>query len=201
MPRKAPKTRGSARSRGDRMPPIPRSKWTAAQRRAARELAATPRGGVFGPFVPALRSPEYMSRLQRLGEYVRYHCALGPRLTEFAILLTARAWTQQFEWMVHAKAARAAGVPRAKIDAIAAGRRPARLSASERVVYDFFGELERTRSVSDATYARASAALGEQGVVDLVGVVGYYTTLAMLMNVARTPLPLGETPALRPLPP
>src|SRR5512143_23540 len=108
MPRKARKTRGPARSRRDRMPPIPASKQTAAQRAAARELAATPRGGVIGPFIPALRSPEYLARLQRLGEYLRYHCALGPRLTELVILLTARAWTQRVEWALHVETARAA---------------------------------------------------------------------------------------------
>jgi 4-carboxymuconolactone decarboxylase len=147
-----------------------------------------------------MRSPEFMTRLQRLGEYLRYYCALGPRLTELAILLTARAWTQQVEWSIHAKAARAAGLSAAKIDAIAAGRKPARLAADEAAVYDFFGELERSRSVSDPVYRRALDLLGEQGIVDLLGVAGYYATLAMLMNVARTPVPRGRRPRLRPLP-
>ena len=201
MPGKVRNRRVSVASRRDRMPPIPKAKQTAAQRTAARELAGTPRGGVIGPFVPALRSPEFMARLQRLGEYLRYHSALGPRLTELAILLTARAWTQQVEWALHVKTARAAGLSAATIAALAAGRRPARLQTDEAVVYDFFIELESTRSVGDVTYARASAALGEQGIVDLVGVAGYYSTLAMLMNVARTPLPRGRRPRLRALPP
>ncbi len=199
MPAKIRKRHVSVASRRDRMPPIPEAKQTAAQRAAARELAATPRGGVIGPFVPALRSPEFMTRLQRLGEYLRYHSALGPRLTELVILLTARAWTQQFEWSLHVEAARAAGLSAATIAAIAVGRRPARLEADEAVVYDFVVELERTRSVGDAIYARAVAALGEQGIVDLLGVAGYYATLAMLLNVARTPLPRGRRPRLRPL--
>jgi 4-carboxymuconolactone decarboxylase len=181
------------------MPPIPKAKQTPAQRAAARELAATPRGGVIGPFVPALRSPEFMTRLQRLGEYLRYHSALGPRLTELVILLTARAWTQQFEWSLHAETARAAGLSASTIVAIAAGRRPAKLEADEAVVCDFFAELESTRSVGNAIYARALGALGEQGIVDLLGVAGYYATLAMLLNVARTPLPRGRRPRLRPL--
>jgi 4-carboxymuconolactone decarboxylase len=181
------------------MPPIPPEKQTAAQRAAARELAATPRGGVIGPFVPALRSPEFMARLQRLGEYLRYGSTLGPRLTELVILLTARAWTQQFEWVLHVETARAAGLSAATIAAIAAGRRPARLEADEAVVYDFFVELESKRSVSDAIYARARATLGEQGIVDLLGVAGYYATLAMLLNVARTPLPRGRRPLLPPV--
>jgi len=182
------------------MPPIPATKQSAAQRDAARELAATARGGVIGPFVPALRSPEFMTRLQRLGEYLRYRCALGPRLTELAILLTARAWSQQFEWALHVETARAAGVSAATIAAIAAGRRPVRLETDEAVVYDFVIELETTRSVADATYARARAALGEQGIVDLIGVAGYYAMLAMLLNVAQTPLPRGRRPQLKPLP-
>ena len=200
MPAKARNSRKRAASRRDRMPPIPEAEQSAAQRAAARELAATARGGVIGPFVPALRSPEFMTRLQRLGEYLRYRCALGPRLTELAILLTARAWSQQFEWALHAETARAAGVSAATIAAIAAGRRPVRLEADEAVVYDFVIELETTRAVADATYVRARAALGEQGIVDLIGVAGYYATLAMLLNVARTPLPRGRRPRLKPLP-
>ena len=201
MPGKVRRRRSSGISRRDRMPPIPKAKQTAAQRAAAREIAATPRGGVIGPFVPALRSPEFMTRLQRLGEYLRYRSALGPRLTELVILLTARAWTQQFEWSVHVETGRAAGLSAATISAIAAGRRPAKLDADEAVVYDFFIELQSARSVVDATYARARAALGEQGIVDLLGVAGYYATLAMLLNVARTPLPRGRRALLKPLPP
>jgi 4-carboxymuconolactone decarboxylase len=174
------------------MPPIPSAKQTAAQRAAARELSATPRGGVIGPFVPALRSPEFLTLLQRLGAYLRYRGALGPRLPELVILLTARAWSQPVEWAIHARAARAAGLRSDAIAAIAAGRRPAKLAADEAAVYDFFAELENTRSVRDATYARALVALGEQGIVDLLGVAGYYAMLAMLLNVARTPLPRGS---------
>ena len=192
MPGKVAKRRGAAAKGRDRMPPIPAAKQTAAQRAAARELAATPRGGVIGPFVPALRSPEFMTLLQRLGEYLRYRCALGPRLTELVILLTARAWSQPVEREIHAPAARAAGVRAATIAAIAAGRRPAKLARDETVVYDFFNELENERSVGDATYSRARAVLGEQGIVDLLGVAGYYAMLAMLLNVARTPVRRGR---------
>lgn len=182
----------------DRMPPLPPARLTRAQRRAARELESGPRGKVIGPFVPALRSPELMSRLQRLGEYLRYDNVLGRRLTELAVLLTARAWTQQFEWALHVSIAAEEGVPRAVIDAIAAGRRPRALPARDAAVYDFFVELRDTQAVSDPTYARAVAELGEAGVIDLIGVIGYYSTLAMIMNVARTPLPPGYTPQLAP---
>jgi 4-carboxymuconolactone decarboxylase len=191
--------RASARHGGDRLPPIPAARLTQAQRRAARELARGRRGGVIGPFIPALRSPAFMSRLQRLGEYLRYDNVLGPRLTELAILLTARAWTQAFEWAYHVASAEERGIPRRVIEAIAAGHRPARMARKDAVVYDFVTTLERRKSVGDAIYARAVAALGEAGVVDLIGVVGYYSLLAMILNVARTPLPPDYIAELEPL--
>jgi 4-carboxymuconolactone decarboxylase len=178
------------------MPPIPRALLTQAQKRAARELARGRRGGVIGPFIPALRSPEFMSRLQRLGEYLRYDNVLGPRLTELAILLTARAWTQAFEWAYHVASAAEQGVPRHVIEAIAEGRRPARMARKDAAVYCFVTELERRRLIGDVTYARTVSVLGEAGVIDLIGVIGYYTTLAMILNVARTPLPPEHAVAL-----
>jgi len=182
------------------MPPLRDAELSAAQRAAAAELAAGPRGGVVGPFIAALRSPELMTRLQRLGEYLRYRNALGPRLTELAILITARAWSQPFEWAMHVGEAEARGVASATIAAIGRGRRPARMAAEEAVVYDYLRELHATQSVRDATYARAVAAFGEAGVVDLTAVAGYYATLAMILNVACTPVPAGERSPLAELP-
>jgi 4-carboxymuconolactone decarboxylase len=173
---------------------------TASQRKAVAEITAGPRGGLIGPFVAALRSPELMRRLQHLGEYLRFANALGPRLTEFLILLTARSWTQQFEWAVHAAIAAQCGLGKKKIAAIAAGRRPAALRKDEAAAYDFFKDLERRKTVRDSTYARALAALGEAGIVDMLALIGYYTTLAMILNVARTPLPPGSVPELDRLP-
>jgi 4-carboxymuconolactone decarboxylase len=173
---------------------------TAAQRQAAREISAGRRGGVYGPFVPALRSPELTRRLQALGEYLRYDNSLQPRLREMVILVIAREWTQEFEWDVHAPSALTAGLPPATIAAIADGRRPDAMGEDEASIWDFISELLHTRGVSDATYARSVSVLGEQGVIDLIGTVGYYTTLAMIMNVARTPLPEGRAPVLRRLP-
>ena len=182
------------------MPPILPDAMTAEQREAAGEIAAGRRGRVYGPFVPALRSPELTRRLQRVGEYLRYDNALPPRLREMIILLTAREWTQDFEWDVHAPAALDAGLPSGIIAAIAEGRRPESMRDDEALVWDFISELQRTRTISDATYGRSIEAFGEQGVIDLIGTVGYYTTLAMIMNVARTPLPEGRTPVLRRFP-
>jgi len=184
----------------DRMPPLRDAELSAEQRAAAAELAAGPRGGVVGPFVAALRSPELMTRLQRLGEYLRYRNALGPRLTELAILITARAWSQPFEWAMHVGEAEARGISRATIVAVARRRKPVRVPADEAILYDFLRELHVKQSVSDATYARAVAAFGEAGVVDLTAVAGYYSTLAMILNVTRTPVPPGKRSPLAKLP-
>jgi 4-carboxymuconolactone decarboxylase len=184
----------------DRMPPIPRDKMTEAQRKAADELIAGRRGAVIGPFIPSLRSPEFMSRLQKLGEYVRFENTLGPRLTEFVILLTARQWTQQYEFDAHQPLALKAGVEKELITAIAEGRRPLAMAEDQQIAYDFCMELQRNKSVSDATYARAAKTFGEQGIIDLIGISGYYSTIAMIMNVARTPLAPGKTPLLPALP-
>jgi 4-carboxymuconolactone decarboxylase len=182
------------------MPPIPLDAMTDAQREAVREISAGRRGGLIGPFIPAVRSPELMRRLQRLGEYLRYDSALEPRLRELAILVTARQWSQDFEWDVHAPIAREAGLAASVVDGVATGRRPDDMQPDEALLFDLCTELHRSRTVSDATYAAAVTTWGEQGVVDLVASIGYYTTLAMLMNVARTPLADGRRSTLPPLP-
>lgn len=180
----------------DRMPPIPARRMTPAQKAAAEAVVAGPRGALIGPFIPALRSPEFMTRLQHLGEYLRYRTALGPRLGELVILLTARHWGQNFEWHMHAPMGLKHGLTKATVKAIALGQRPLGLPDDEALVYDFVTELQHNHSVSDPTYSRAVRQFGEQALIDLTGAVGYYTTLAMIMNVARTPLPAGAKPAL-----
>jgi 4-carboxymuconolactone decarboxylase len=174
-------------TRRDRLPPIPAGQLTADQQSVVDEMMAGPRGAVIGPFVATLRSPELTRRLQRLGEYVRYNAALAPRLREMAILLTAREWRQDFEWEAHAPLAAEAGLDAAIIAAIAEHRALALSERDDTVVYKVFTELHSDRAVSDATFRVAVEALGEQGVVDLIALIGYYTTLAMIMNVAQTP--------------
>ena len=191
---------GAGGATADRMPPIPADKLTAAQQAAIAEFKAARSVDISGPFVPLLRSPEAMTRTRALGDYMRYRSALPPRLSEFVILLTARQWTQNYEWNAHAPIAREAGLSGEIIAAIAEGRRPSRMAADEEVLYTLHDELHRTHAVSDATYARAVATFGEQGVVDALGITGYYTLLAMVMNTARTPMPPGATAALAPLP-
>ena len=173
----------------DRLRPIPPEDWTDAQRAAAQEIINGPRGALYGPFVPLLRSPELMGYAQRLGEYLRYRSAIGVRLSELAILVTAREWDQQVEWAIHAPIAQQVGVPPDVIDAIARRERPAAMLVDEAVVHDFCVELHRHKRVSDRVYNDALALFGEQGVVDLMGVNGYYTFLAMVMNTARTAAP------------
>jgi 4-carboxymuconolactone decarboxylase len=180
----------------DRMPPLESDQMTEAQQKAAAELVAGPRGRLIGPFVPLLRSPEFMNRLQKTGEYLRFHSALGARLNEFVILITARQWTQQFEWFAHYPIALKAGVKADIAQAIAEGRRPIGMAEDEEVVYAFLDELFRTQGASDTTYARAVSKFGERGVIDMLGVTGYYSMLAMIMNVTRTPLPDGASPPL-----
>ena len=156
----------------DRMPPIPAEKQTPEQRKAAEAFRANRKQDVFGPFVPLHRSPEVMLRAMAMGDYLRYRTVFPPKLNEFIILITARHFTQQYEWYVHYPIALKEGLSRDIADAIADGRRPAGMSADEELIHDFCTELLRNHSVSDATYARAVARFGEQGTIEMVGVVG-----------------------------
>ena len=184
----------------DRMPPIPADKLSDAQRKAIAEFKAARSADVSGPFIPLLRSPEVMTRARAMGDYLRFRSSLPPRLSEFVILMTARRWTQQYEWNAHQPLALQGGLKADVVQAIAEGRRPEQMAADEGAVYTLVDEVERNHSVSDATYARAVGAVGEQGVIDTLGLVGYYTTLALVMNTARTPLPAGATAGLAPFP-
>jgi 4-carboxymuconolactone decarboxylase len=184
----------------DRMPPIPAERMTAEQKAAVEEFKAARKADISGPFVPLLRSPEVMNRARALGDYLRFRSVLPPRLSEFAILITAREWTQNYEWDAHNQLALKAGLSPDIVRAVADGRRPDRMAEDEEVLYAFCTELQRNKSVSDATYAKAVARFGEQGVIDMAGISGYYTLLAMALNTARTPVPAGRTPALTPFP-
>ena len=184
----------------DRMPLIPADKLTDVQKKAMEEVIAGPRGTFVGPFVPLLRSPDFMSRLQKVGEYLRYNTKLGATISEFVILIAARQWTQQFEWDSHDSLALKAGVKPEIIAAVAEGRRPAGMTPDEEIAYDFCTELHHNRCVSDAAYARVVNRFGEQGVIDMIGLCGYYTLLGMVMNVARTPMPAGKMPPLASFP-
>jgi 4-carboxymuconolactone decarboxylase len=180
----------------DRMPEIPVEKMTDEQKRAAAEFAAGRNTPVFGPFVPMLRSPEVMLRAKAMGDYLRYKNSLPNKISEFAILITARYWSQQYEWAVHFPFAINAGLGSEMLKTIADGRFPKGLYESEQLCYEFCTELLNNKCVSDLTYSWAISKFGEKGVIDLVGVVGYYTFLAFVMNTTRTALPKGTQPPL-----
>jgi len=182
----------------ERLPLPSLEAMTEAQRAAANDLIAGPRKGVKGPFIPLLRSPELMTRLQKVGEYLRFQSSLAPRISEFATLCVARSWSQQFEWVVHVPLALKAGTSQEIIDAIREGRRPTSMSLAEAAVYDFVSELLTTKGVAQGTYDAVIGELGDQGLIDLVGVLGYFTSMCMILNVARTPPESGSDVDLLP---
>jgi 4-carboxymuconolactone decarboxylase len=182
-----------ARRTGDRLPRIPDDQLTPAQKKVMKALLSGSRKAVRGPFIPLLRSPYLCDRTQKLGEYLRYRSIVPIKLRELAILATARHWQQTYEWQAHAKSAIDAGLSEQAIDTLALEWDGAGLAPDEQTVLTFCRELHRFRVVSDPTYKAAKTLLGESGVVELCGICGYYTMLAMVMNVARTP-PLSEGP-------
>jgi 4-carboxymuconolactone decarboxylase len=184
----------------DRMPEIPADKLTEAQKKAVDEFVAGRGTAPAGPFIPLLRSPEVMLRAKAMGDYLRFKSVLPSRLSELAILITVREWTQQFEWSVHSPIAVKAGLTPETVKAVAEGRRPTGMPDDEVIVYDFCIELHHQKSVSNTIYAMALAKFGEQGVIDLVGINGYYTFLSMVMNVTRTPPQKGAESTLEPFP-
>jgi 4-carboxymuconolactone decarboxylase len=191
---------GAPAAAQDRMPPIPPDKLTAVQKKAVEEFKAARSADISGPFWPMLRSPEVMNRARAMGDYLRFKSSLPPRLSEFVILMTARRWTQQYEWNAHRPLALQGGLSADIVNAIADGRRPDRMGDDEEAIYTLWDEVQRNQSVSDPTYTRAVAKLGEQGVIDVLGITGYYTMLAMVMNTTRTPLPDGVKPGLAVMP-
>ena len=177
--------------RGDRFRGLTWEELNPEQRAMINDLLSGSRTSLDGPFNAMLRSPEMGNLSQELGEYLRFRSALPRRLNELAILLTAKAWTSQFEWHLHKTAALAAGLNPAVIDDIQVGRRPANMQADEAVIYAFCTELRERHRVSDATFAAAVKLFGEKGVMDLVAVMGYYDLVSMVLNVDRYPLPAG----------
>lgn len=178
-----------------RLPTIPPSQYDDEQKKAADEFLAARKALVFGPFEPMMHSPQVMSLARATGDYLRYHSSIGNTLSELVILITAREWSQDFEWSVHYPIALKAGIAKEVADAVGDGRRPTGMSADEEIVYDFATELLRTKRVSDPTYARAQQRFRDKGIVDITGICGYYSFLAMQLNVARYPVP-ADAPKL-----
>ena len=184
---------------GDRFKPLKWDEMTPAQKTMMEHLFAGERRGAGGPFNVLLRSPEMGDLAQQFGASMRFHSSLPKKLNEMAIIITARHWTAQYEWTAHRKAAAEAGLSESIIQAIAAGKRPSSMDPAETVVYDFGNELLNTKQVSDPVFKAAVEKFGERGVVDLIGAMGYYQLLSMLLNVDRYPLAPGEKPELQAL--
>src|SRR5258708_25978981 len=182
------------------LPPTQTAQYSREQKQAGAEFEAARKVPVFGPFEPLMYSPAVMSQARAMGDYLRYKSAIGNTLSELAILLTAREWTQDFEWSVHYPIALKAGVRQDIADAIPEGRRPATLSADEEIVYDYSMELLKNKQVSNLTFERAKMRFGAKGVVDMTGIVGYYTFLAMQLNAAQYP-PAKDAKKLPRMPP
>jgi len=181
-----------------RFKPLSPEDMSDAQRRAYEDIRSGPRGsGAYGPFDAWLDSPGFTDRAQKLGAYLRFETVLSPRLKELAVLLVARRWTAQFEWFAHKKFAINGGLSVAVIDAIEARRRPDFVNIDEAAVYDFCEELLGTHNVGDTRFEAAEKHLGRDGVVDLVGVLGFYTLVSATLNVFEVPMPEGESPPLK----
>ena len=169
---------------------------TPEQRRVYEDIVRSRGTWLNGPYAPLLHSPELADKAQAFGELVRYRTSLEPRLSELAIVITARHWDCQFEWIQHEKIARKAGVADATCDAIARGTKPLLADEKEEAIYAFASQLLARHFVDEATYAQTQELLGVKGVVELVAVVGYYSFIAMTLNAHKVPLPAGATPLL-----
>jgi 4-carboxymuconolactone decarboxylase len=184
-------TLGAAQMDTQRFKPLTPETMTPEQKEVADRIMAGPRKGMRGPFSALLRSPGLADSAQKLGEYVRFNTSIPPRLNELAILLTARHWTAQYEWYAHHRLAMQAGLSPDIATAIAEGKRPGSMGPEETIVYDFGHELIETGQVSDASYKAVVDKFGERGAVDLIGVMGYYSLVSMVLNVDRVPIPEG----------
>ena len=177
-----------------RLPILQEAKLDPAQRKLLDSLRTGPRGGsveIRGPFAVILHAPAYGELVQQLGAHVRFSKLVPHRLTELAILATASLWRSQYEWHMHAIHAEKAGISPKIINDIRMGRAPKGLTKDERAIYDFVKELHKTKRVSDRNYARVHAIVGDAGMVEFVGICGYYVLVAMTLNVFRMPTPAG----------
>jgi 4-carboxymuconolactone decarboxylase len=186
---------------GDRFKPLTYDEMTPAQKTMIDHLLAGERQNLGGPFNVLLRSPEMGDLAQQFGASMRFHAALPKPALETVIIVTARFWMAQFEWSAHKRAALQAGVSPAVVDAIANGQRPAGMTPDVETAYNFIAELLKTRQVSDPVFLAAKNRFGEKGVVDIVGLSGWYSMVSMALNVDRYPVAQAELkPLASPLP-
>jgi 4-carboxymuconolactone decarboxylase len=170
------------------------SEMNPAQKRVHDQIVAGKRGRFGGPFQLLIRAPEICEHASKLGEHLRWGTSLPDRLSELAIIVTARFWRAQYEWYAHAPLAEKAGVPAAAVEMIRTGGTPVFTEKDEALVYRVCNEIYRTQRLSDASFAEAVKALGEQGLVEIIAIIGYYTLIGNTLNVFQVGLPEGETP-------
>ena len=181
-----------------RIPLFPLERMTEEQQRVYDAVVSGPRGVVVGPLRAALHRPELADKWQQFGEILRYRTSLPPRLSELAILVTARHWTSQLEWQQHAPAALKGGLDKEIVEAIRTGQRPVFSKEDEESVYDFAFQLHEKKNVNEKTYQTTLGFIGVQGIVELTALIGYYTMVAMTLIAHEVPLPAGAAPELPP---
>lgn len=184
---------------GNRFQPLTWDEMTDAQKTTVTHILEGPRNALGGPFNVLLRSPEMGDMAQELGAYARFNSSLPGKFREMAIIMTARFWMSHFEWNAHKNAALGEGLDPAIVEAIATGQRPSTMDADETVIYDFVNELLNDKRISDEAFSAAIDALGESGVVDVIGTVGYYGLVSLVLNTDEYPLPEGVEVELQPL--
>ena len=176
-----------------RLPPIPQERFTPEQQALVAAISSGPRGQfkMSGPFFCYLHAPGFGELAQKLGAHCRFGTSISPRLSEFAILVTAQYWKSHYEWAAHAPIAEKQGVKPETIRDLQAGRAPKKAPKDELAIYAFAKELYRDKRVSDRTYKSVNTLLGDSGTVELVGLLGYYAMVAMTLDVFRMPVPEG----------
>jgi 4-carboxymuconolactone decarboxylase len=175
-----------------RLPDLNPEKFSPEQKKVHDAVVSGPRGKVVGPIKVWLKNPGLAEHAQALGAYARFNSSLPPRLSELAIIITGAFWKANYEWFAHAPLAIKAGIDPAAVEAIRTGGTPTFSKSDEQAIYDFATELVRTRRVSDATFERAKKELGETAVIDMVGIIGYYSLVSVTLNAFELPLPDGE---------
>lgn len=179
-----------------RLQPPTLEQMTPEQRAVHDDIVSGPRGKLQGPLAVWLTSPELADKAQRLGRFCRFETSLPTQLSELAILVTGRFWGAEFEWWAHKRIGLEAGLDPQLVEAVRQRRVPEFAGDDQRIVYDVATQLHRDHRISDRTYSEAVELLGETGVVDLVGILGYYTLISMTLNAFQVPLPAGAEPEL-----
>ena len=193
----AAQTSWGAAGHEPRFPQLTMDQLTPAQRPVGEKIMKVSSVGIGGPYNPMIRSPDMAQRMYDLLDYLRWHTSVPTRLNEFAILIQGRLWRSQVEWYAHYPLALKAGLSEQVAADLKANKRPEGMKPDEAAVYDFCMDLSTQQAVSDDTFARAKAVLGEQGVVDLTTLTGTYVTVAMLLSVAQEGVPPGKEPPFK----